>query len=385
MKQQSLTISIPEPCHEDWSKMTPTEKGRHCASCNKTVTDFTKMSKVGIVNHINKTVEEELCGRFNSDQLGVNILPARRNRLFSKWAAVFIGLIPFAGYGQTPVHTSELIEQNIKGKRVLNYNSNKEPKPALHDNNLKGKLIDAETKEPILFGTVAVLKNGVVVSGAETDINGNFSIDITDIDEVEFSYIGYQPIKKTIAELNKSRESSLIFEIKMQGYLLGDIEVVAYKKTVIKGGMTGMYSTISENESWIKRQWKKFKKLITTSHDSAITNREITRANQISDTIESPKEVSEITTSIVKEILPKDSKVINIYPNPSAGLITIDISKDLSDAHLQITDSNNQLIFSSKMDGIEYQYDATNLLTGSYIISIISKDELIASKVFIKI
>ena len=35
---------IPEPCHEDWADMTPAERGRHCAVCDKTVVDLTACS-----------------------------------------------------------------------------------------------------------------------------------------------------------------------------------------------------------------------------------------------------------------------------------------------------------------------------------------------------
>ena len=33
---------IPEPCHESWDGMSPTEQGRHCAVCNKVVLDLTR-------------------------------------------------------------------------------------------------------------------------------------------------------------------------------------------------------------------------------------------------------------------------------------------------------------------------------------------------------
>ena len=41
-QNQSKPI-IPNPCHEDWNKMTPEDKGRHCSVCDKVVIDFTKM------------------------------------------------------------------------------------------------------------------------------------------------------------------------------------------------------------------------------------------------------------------------------------------------------------------------------------------------------
>ncbi|MBN4072576.1 hypothetical protein JYT74_00920 [Crocinitomix catalasitica] len=37
-------VSIPDPCHEDWDKMTPTEKGTFCGKCQIDVIDFTTKS-----------------------------------------------------------------------------------------------------------------------------------------------------------------------------------------------------------------------------------------------------------------------------------------------------------------------------------------------------
>ena len=62
-----MHISIPEPCHEKWDDMSPTEKGRHCAKCEKEVTDFSRMTSYEIVRtfHDNPNV----CGRFLPFQL----------------------------------------------------------------------------------------------------------------------------------------------------------------------------------------------------------------------------------------------------------------------------------------------------------------------------
>ncbi len=41
---QLKSVNVSKPCHETWQAMTPVTGGRHCRSCSKTVTDFTKMS-----------------------------------------------------------------------------------------------------------------------------------------------------------------------------------------------------------------------------------------------------------------------------------------------------------------------------------------------------
>ena len=53
-------ISIPEPCHEDWNRMTPNEKGRFCDSCEKTIIDFSNYSKTELAKRINSGEKTKL-------------------------------------------------------------------------------------------------------------------------------------------------------------------------------------------------------------------------------------------------------------------------------------------------------------------------------------
>ncbi len=68
------SISIPEPCHENWNTMTPREKGRHCDSCAKTVIDFTKMDTFELQDFIHQNRNHNICGHFKHTQLdSINI------------------------------------------------------------------------------------------------------------------------------------------------------------------------------------------------------------------------------------------------------------------------------------------------------------------------
>lgn len=58
---------IPEPCHENWNKMTPQEQGRHCDVCSKVVVDFTQKSPSEIDNILDG--QENVCGHFRVGQL----------------------------------------------------------------------------------------------------------------------------------------------------------------------------------------------------------------------------------------------------------------------------------------------------------------------------
>jgi hypothetical protein len=67
--QNTISISIPKPCHEDWNKMTPNEKGAFCGKCAKTVVDFTKRTTEEISSFLIAQSGKKICGRFMSDQL----------------------------------------------------------------------------------------------------------------------------------------------------------------------------------------------------------------------------------------------------------------------------------------------------------------------------
>jgi hypothetical protein len=71
MKKFSLTVS--EPCHENWDGMTAVAKGRHCASCQKTVVDFTTMTDSQVAGFF-KEAPLNVCGRFYNNQLNRDIM-----------------------------------------------------------------------------------------------------------------------------------------------------------------------------------------------------------------------------------------------------------------------------------------------------------------------
>ncbi len=86
-----ITISIPKPCHEDWKKMTPTEKGKFCKVCTKEVFDFTNVSDEELVKKVYN--KEKLCGRFKSSQLNRELILERKSK-FSIASLVTSFLLP---------------------------------------------------------------------------------------------------------------------------------------------------------------------------------------------------------------------------------------------------------------------------------------------------
>ncbi|HEX9956984.1 MAG TPA: hypothetical protein VGA96_07005, partial [Fibrella sp.] len=65
----SSVVTIPTPCTEPWEQMTATTGGRHCASCQKTVQDFSAFSDRELANWLATYNGGAACGRFRADQL----------------------------------------------------------------------------------------------------------------------------------------------------------------------------------------------------------------------------------------------------------------------------------------------------------------------------
>jgi len=94
MKVQNFSIQVPEPCHEDWGKMTPKDKGRFCTSCTKTVVDFTKMKNNEISTYMEEN--ENICGRFTKNQLNtVYSIPKKQRFQLAKFAAACLLVFGF--------------------------------------------------------------------------------------------------------------------------------------------------------------------------------------------------------------------------------------------------------------------------------------------------
>ena len=66
-------IQIPDPCHEDWSKMKIVREGRHCLTCTKNVIDFTKMERCEIIEYLLLNKDKSVCGHINKSMLDFDV------------------------------------------------------------------------------------------------------------------------------------------------------------------------------------------------------------------------------------------------------------------------------------------------------------------------
>ena len=94
------------------------------------------------------------------------------------------------------------------------------------------------------------------------------------------------------------------------------------------------------------------------------------------DNISNPAEFSILGVGI-EDVT--DSQV-EIYPNPTAGVLNID-SNDLFPRSVEIINLSGKLVFSTNIVGAHNQIDLSSFEKGLYFINIISKDRLTSQKV----
>jgi len=252
MKIKTLRLSIPEPCHEDWNKMTPTLQGRYCQACEKEVTDFSQMTDAQIVQFIEKGKGNH-CGRFRFDQLDRDMSQSVSQYVLSPWAKAGIlaasVLLAVPGMSQQTRLSTKPAAQEI----VVTQQKNLDSKTPFI---IKGIVTDGEG-EPLIVASILLVGTS---TGTITDLDGNFTIGIPQQLPnlaLTFSYLGYEA--KTIT-LTGKREKLLKIKLK-EGINLSEVVVVGYgitRSSTVGGAICIVRSTQETKETEKQKRIKKW-------------------------------------------------------------------------------------------------------------------------------
>ncbi|MBN8643002.1 MAG: hypothetical protein J0L86_14410 [Flavobacteriales bacterium] len=164
-------ITIPKPCSENWSAMTPVEQGRFCQSCQKKVFDFTQSSD----REIAKAFERNgfLCGRFSESQLNRELIVPKEKS--SIWLATTSAVISFMGLGTEKIVAQEQPKSEQTSLKISSTYSD------LID--VRGEIISYESEKLSDVLITVNGKNNVVYS----DAKGKFAIKIERGDTLKFT------------------------------------------------------------------------------------------------------------------------------------------------------------------------------------------------------
>ncbi|MGJ8661681.1 MAG: hypothetical protein ACSHXL_06560 [Bacteroidota bacterium] len=113
-----MAISIKEPCNEDWTKMTPTEKGAFCQACALDVVDFTNKTPIEIKVMLAQefSSNSRTCGRITNHQLDqINDeffqWKSETEAFKAVWLFSMIAVFGLTLFSCQNTHTKELVNQ----------------------------------------------------------------------------------------------------------------------------------------------------------------------------------------------------------------------------------------------------------------------------------
>lgn len=210
-------LNIPEPCHEDWNKMTVTEKGKHCMVCEKEVIDFTKLSNYQIVKRIEN--KENVCGRFKKNQLNTPLRSNEVNKIsragiLLSFTALFAITTPVFSHGEPTK-----VEKTTSSKVFVSILKDK--------NKIKEKLIIVKGIVSDEIGPVAdiIVKLKDTQLNTITDFDGEFELVLTESQfkngVLEFNRIEYQKNKVVL----KNENEKIQVVMKEEGIALGGVSM----------------------------------------------------------------------------------------------------------------------------------------------------------------
>lgn len=199
MSKPAFTVSIPEPCHENWNEMTPREQGRFCAVCTKTVVDFSVMSDAELFNTI-KNGAANMCGHFHKDQLDRTISAPKKPRwILQPFWKYFVGLFLFIKPAGAKAQGKPVCAPVVPPPTHVKVGTIAvDRRPANIEKEITGTVMNSNNEK--LTGVVVNVKG--TTRYTITDSKGNFKIKAFIGEQLEFTDLQYDPAIYRIGQEN---------------------------------------------------------------------------------------------------------------------------------------------------------------------------------------
>lgn len=200
-----------------------------------------------------------------------------------------------------------------------------------YQTDLAGKIMDSETGEAIIFGNVALYQNGKLVTGTQTDFDGNYAISNIDPGsyDVEVSYIGYPSKKVEGVQIGVGKINRADVQLELDGALLQEVVVINYKVPLIEQDNTFSGSSFSSSQ-------------IRPQESGGGNNFRRKKKKNKAQTIPAPKQTTQGKTLTSEDIRNLPTKNINAIATTTGGINT---------------ESEPLNIRGSRVDAINYYID----------------------------
>ena len=317
---QPFHFSIPEPCHESWQDMTPTDQGRFCNACAKEVIDFSMMTDVELLGYFSNLKNENVCGRAISSQLERTIAMPKEpvKRKFWYWNYIAMVFLFFGKSNKSAAQTKgEVVTAQIHpqhcpvkmGKMIVPAKSNAD----IQKNILLTGSIKDNKGDAIPFASVKIKNTN---QGLSADTFGNFSLKILQGNIVEISALGFIT-KEIVAD---AADNELNINLLTAVKLLNQVVITSFTDYTTKGLVRYTTGTMS-----------------------------VSRKTTIADTI--------------KNFFNKPVNLVTkIYPNPVLVGNNITISAKLKEQgqyFIEITDAAGKMVLQQSVIAASRQLDQT--------------------------
>jgi|GEM_PF-618461 len=216
---QKIQLSIPEPCHQNWNEMTPTQQGRFCNSCAKAVVDFSTMSDSQMLNYFSHIKNENVCGRAYPDQLerAITMTKEPEKKLFWYWNYITMLFLFFSKTNTAKAQGGIKVVIESQLDRSKKESITKEEIAVNTNRMVTGKIID-ERGEP-LPGVSIIIKGSKY--GTTSDSNGAYKINVnTKEDILQISAVGFEAKEIKLVSLSNFDIILTKMEIQMMGALV---------------------------------------------------------------------------------------------------------------------------------------------------------------------
>ena len=209
MKNQ-FSLEINQSCSEDFNQFKPTLKGGFCASCEKEVIDFSKMSSQEVMSYFKNKSNNDVCGKFKTNQLKTYTDNPKSRKKYGFWTGIGLACLSIFSFNTSQAQTN--ISNNSSEK-----NTNEQ------DKLITVKGIVSDDMGPI--SDISVQLEGTTI-GTVTDFDGFFKFPqkLKKGDVLVFSYVGMVS-KKVVIDNSSSLNVELKVNMKSDCIIMGKVAV----------------------------------------------------------------------------------------------------------------------------------------------------------------
>lgn len=218
------TITIPEPCHENWGNMTETAKGKFCGSCKKEVVDFSNTSIATLSQKLDSG--SKLCGRFRPDQLNRTIRSSNGNAIRQRGVlvaavALLAGISPVVAQSQLPAPIEAVPTEMTVGRIAVV--PKQETRPV-------GKEIVTITGTVrsglhVLTGADVQIKGTRVKTKTDNDGKFEISVSVSKLNSSVVLAVSYVDHESREIEVDQAG-TPIDIELFYQDFILGELQII---------------------------------------------------------------------------------------------------------------------------------------------------------------